>query len=97
VIDGANIFLLLLCCRCCTRSGYTRTPPDVGQAVHAIHTMCEVPTACSACHRWSAIDELHRVDDTCGPVAFGAPHVPPSVWRDHDDTSGRRHDPWSSH
>jgi hypothetical protein len=25
------------------------------------------------------------------------PHVPPSVWGDHGDAAGRRHDPWSSH
>jgi hypothetical protein len=72
-------------------------PPDMGRAVHAIHTPCGVPAACSPHHRWSADDGLHRVDDTCGPVASGDPHIPPSVCGDHSGTAGHRHDPWSSH
>jgi hypothetical protein len=58
---------------------------------------CEVPPACSAHHRRSTIDGLHDVDGTRGPVAFGDPHVPPCMWRDHGDTSGHHHDPRSSH
>jgi hypothetical protein len=30
-------------------------------------------------------------------VASEDPHIPLSVWRDHGDAVGCRHDPWSSH
>jgi hypothetical protein len=72
-------------------------PPDVGRAVRAIRMPCEVPVACSPHHQWSADDGLHPIDGTCRPVASGDPHVSPSVWQDHGDTAGRRHEPWSSH
>jgi hypothetical protein len=60
-------------------------PPDVGWAICAVHTPCGVPAACSPRHRWSADDGLRRIDDTCGLVASGDPHVPPSVWGDHGE------------
>jgi hypothetical protein len=54
-----------------------------------------VPATCTARHWRSAVDGLRRDDNTCGPVASGDPHVPPSMWLDHDDASGHHHDPWS--
>jgi hypothetical protein len=94
----ANIFISLLC--------YTSTlaaqdpyaqPPIVGRAVCDVHAACRVPAACSYRVRPSTDDGLHRIDGTCRPVVSGDPHVPPSVWRDHGDAAGRRHDPQSSH
>jgi hypothetical protein len=72
-------------------------PPVMGRAIHAIHTACRVPAACSYCVRSFADDGLCRVDDTCRPVASGDPHVPPSTWGDHGDAAGRCHGPRSSH
>jgi hypothetical protein len=95
---GLIFFLLLLCLRAFEAAEDPNTqPPDVGRAVRAVHMSCGVPTACLAHQSRSAIDGHRRVDDTHGPVVSGDPHVPPSIWRDHDDAAGRRHDPWSSH
>jgi hypothetical protein len=55
-------------------------PHDVGEAVRAVHTACDVPVASFACHRRSADDRLSCVDGTCGPVASRDPHVTPFVW-----------------
>jgi hypothetical protein len=77
---------------------HTHSPPDVGRAVWAVHTLCGVPTACSARHHpRPADDALHHIDITCEPVASGDTHVPPFVWWDYNDATGRHHDPWSSH
>jgi hypothetical protein len=94
----ANIFISLLyyTMTLTAQDPYTQ-PPVVGRAVRAIHTMCQVPAACSYRVWPSADDGLRRVDDTYRPVASGDPHIPPSVWGDHGDTAGRRHDPRSSH
>jgi hypothetical protein len=54
---------------------------------------CGVPIACSATHRRSADDGLHHIDDTCVSMVSEDPHVPPSVWGDHGDAVGHRHDP----
>jgi hypothetical protein len=54
---------------------------------------CEVPTACSARHPRSVVDGRRRVDGARGPVASVDPHIPPSVWQDHGDAAGHRHDP----
>jgi hypothetical protein len=93
-----NIFISLLCytTTLAAQDPYAQLPV-VGRAVRAIHTTCRVPAACSSRAQPSADDGLHRVDDTCRLVASGDPHIPPSVWGDHGDAAGCRHDPWSSH
>jgi hypothetical protein len=98
VAHGANIFVLLLCSTtfAAAQDPHAQTP-NMGRVVRVVHTVCEVPIACSATHRRSNGDGLHRVDDTCGPVASGDTYVPPSMWGDHGDVARRRHDPWSSH
>jgi hypothetical protein len=98
VAHGANIFLLLLCSRTfAAAQDPLAQPPDMGRAVHTVHTACGVPIACSATHRRSANDGLHHIDGTCVSMVSEDPHVPPSVWGDHGDAVGHRHDPWSSH
>jgi hypothetical protein len=96
VTHGANIFVLLLCSTTFVAAQDPHAqPPDVGRVVRVIHTTCGVPVACSTTHRWSADDGLCCVDDTYGPVVSGGHHVPPSMWENHSDAAGRRHDPWS--
>jgi hypothetical protein len=66
-------------------------PLDVGLVVCTVRTSCGVPATCSPHHQRFDDDGLRRVDDTCGPVVFRDPHVPPSMWGDHGDAVGRRH------
>jgi hypothetical protein len=54
-------------------------PLALGRVVRAVHMSCGVPATCSAHQPQSAADGCRRIDDTRGLVAFGDPHVPPSV------------------
>jgi hypothetical protein len=99
VAHGTNIFVLLLCSTAfeAAQDPHAQPPPNVGRAVRVDHMLCGVSAACSAHQPRAAADGCCHVDGTCGPVASGDPHVPPSVWRDHGDVAGHRHDSLSSH
>jgi hypothetical protein len=77
---GYNFVLLLCCIAISPAQDPHPQPPHVGREVRVIHTVCGVPTACSARHRQYADDGLCRVDGTCGSVASEDTHVPPSEW-----------------
>jgi hypothetical protein len=95
---GLILFSLSLCLMTFEASQDPHAQPlALGRAVRAVHTSCRVLAAGSARQPRFAIDGRRRIDDTHGPVVSRDPHVPPSIWRDHGDAAGRRHDPWSSH
>jgi hypothetical protein len=98
VVHGANIYVLLLCSTTFAPAQDLHAQPlDVWRAVRAVHMSCGVPAAFSACQPRSADDGQPLIGITHGPLVSRDPHVLPSVWRDHDDTTGRCHDSWSSH